>query len=52
MRAAGSDESFRAYLERFILDIRDHGEYVERVERAGSKCRGTRSPSGARPRAM
>jgi len=52
MRAAGSDESFRAYLERFILGTRDHGEYLERAERARSECRGTRSPSGARPRAM
>src|SRR6266478_3404961 len=43
---------FRADLERFILGTRDHGEYLERAERARSECRGTRSPSGARPRAM
>ncbi len=46
MRAAGSDERFRAYLERFILGTRDHGEYLERVERARSECRGASLAGG------
>jgi glutaconate CoA-transferase subunit A len=35
MRAAQADDSFRAYLERFVLGTRDHAEYLERVAEAG-----------------
>ena len=31
MEAARSDESFRAYLERYVLGTADHAEYLERV---------------------
>lgn len=31
IRAAESEQSFRAYLEHFILCTRDHAEYLERV---------------------
>lgn len=31
MRAAASDESFRAYLEHYVLGTRDHACYLERV---------------------
>jgi glutaconate CoA-transferase, subunit A len=34
MRAAASDESFRAYLDRYILGTRDHAEYLQRVARS------------------
>lgn len=34
MEAARSDESFRAYLERYVLGTADHAAYLERVRRA------------------
>lgn len=33
MEAATSDESFAAYLQRYVLGTRDHAEYFERVAR-------------------
>jgi glutaconate CoA-transferase subunit A len=36
MRAAGSDESFRAYLDRYVLGTRNHAEYLERVAHPGA----------------
>jgi len=40
MQAAASDESFRAYLERYVLGTRDHAEYLERVALAEPVSRG------------
>ena len=34
MEAARSDESFRGYLERYILGTADHAAYLERVRQA------------------
>ena len=34
MEAARSDESFRAYLERYVLGTADHAAYLERVRQA------------------
>lgn len=31
MRAAASDETFRAYLERYVLGTHDHAEFLERA---------------------
>lgn len=31
MRAAASDDTFRAYLERYVLGTRDHAEYLARL---------------------
>jgi glutaconate CoA-transferase subunit A len=31
LKAAGDDEGFRAYLERYVLGAADHAEYLERV---------------------
>lgn len=32
VRAAASDATFRAYLQRYVLGTRDHAEYLARVE--------------------
>lgn len=41
LRAASGDESFRRYVEQFIVGTRDHAEYLARVDEA-------RMPSAAR----
>jgi glutaconate CoA-transferase subunit A len=41
MEAAGSDATFRAYLERYVLGTRDHAQYLERV------AEGRPAPAGA-----
>lgn len=43
MEAAAGDESFAAYLQRYVLGTRDHAEYLERV--AGPPAL---APAGAR----
>jgi len=43
MRAAEGEETFRAYLERFVLGTRDHAQYLARVAEAEELVAGSRA---------
>jgi glutaconate CoA-transferase subunit A len=36
LRAAERDDTFQAYLDRYLLGTRDHADYLGRVEQAGT----------------